>query len=371
MRILIWSDDAATTTLLREGLRGRTQASDDVQAMGLEAAADHAARLQPHTVVIAVSPNIEPAIATLIEVSQTVQARILVVGPATDASLILRVLKAGAHRYIDQADALAELATAFDQVRAEPASQHEPGRLIAVIGPSGGSGASTVATNIATVLAGKYKRCALIDLNLESGDLATLLDLVPEHSIVDFCKNVARMDALMFEKCFVAHRSGVQLLAAPSNDRECSDITPRAVRKLLSMARGNFPFVVLDLDRSRRDIQAQALYQAAFVLLVVRMDFVSMRQASRELTYLDDLGISRDRIRLVANRFRQPKELPTSEVEKALGLKIASFIPDDPKSVNRANNKGVPVVLEKPWSRSSRGLHRLAESVNGVYRPDH
>lgn len=369
MRILIGSDDLALTTLLREALRGRTQSSDELEAMKLDAAADHSARLQPHAVVLGVSPDAEKAILTLREVAQTVQAKILVVGPATDASLILRVLKAGAHRYIADSEVQSELVPALDE--ALPMAPRETGRVISVIGSTGGSGTSTVAANVATVLAGKYRRCALLDLNLDSGDLATLLNLAPTNSIADFCRNLPRMDALMFEQCFVSHDSGVQLLAAPRDDRHCDEITPRAVRKLLSMSRNSFQFVVADLNRSRRDVQAQALYQSAFVLVVARMDFVSMHRTARELSYLDELGLPRDRIRLVANRFNQPKELPTAEFEKAIGLKIASFIPDDPKSVNYANNKGVPVVLEKPWSRTSRGLKGLAESVNGVCRTNH
>jgi len=369
MRILIGSDDPALTALLREALRTRTQASDELEAMDLEAAIDHSARLQPHVVVLGVSPDAEKTILTLREIVQTVQAKIFVVGPATDAALILRVLKAGAHRYVAHSEVLSELAPALDE--ALPTAPREAGRVISVIGPTGGSGASTVAANVATVLARKYQRCALLDLNLDSGDLATLLNLAPTNSITDFCRNLGRMDALMFAQCFVSHESGVQLLAAPRDDHDADEITSRAIRKLLSMSRNSFPFVVVDLNRSRRDIRAQALYQSAFVLLVARMDFVSMHRTARELSYLNELGLPRDRIRLVANRFRQPKELPTAEFEKAVGFKIASFIPDDPKSVNYANNKGVPVVIEKPWSRSSRSLRDLAESVNGVCKTIH
>jgi pilus assembly protein CpaE len=371
MRILLGSDDAGMTSRLREALRACAQASDEVEALGLEATADHAVRLQPHAVVLNLGVNVEQTLETLREVAQTVQTRVLVVGPGNDAPLILRTLREGAYRYVDAANIAPEVAAALDAVRTEPASQREPGRLIVVTGPAGGSGASTIAANIATVLAEKYDRCALIDLNLDSGDLATLLDLEPDHSVADFCRNVSRMDPLMFEQCFAAHKSGVHLLAAPREYRDVAAVTPRPIRKLLSMARASFPFVVLDLDRAHREVHAQALYQAAIVLLVVRLDFVSLRQAARELTYIDELGIPRERVRLVANRYRQPRELPIADVERALGMKVTHFVPDDPKSVNRANNKGVPVVLEKPWSRSSRSLWGLAESVNGLHRPGH
>jgi hypothetical protein len=69
------------------------------------------------------------------------------------------------------------------------------------------------------------------------------------------------------------------------------------------------------------------------------------------LDYLEQLGVSRDRLRVVVNRYGRPKEVPAAKAEEALGCKIAHYVPDDPKTVNRANNNGVPAVLESPlWT---------------------
>ena len=75
--------------------------------------------------------------------------------------------------------------------RAELAAQpSEAGRMIAVLAPSGGSGSSTLAVNVATVLAKEHKSAALIDLKLQAGDLAALLDLKPTYTLADLCQNV-------------------------------------------------------------------------------------------------------------------------------------------------------------------------------------
>jgi pilus assembly protein CpaE len=83
------------------------------------------------------------------------------------------------------------------------------------------------------------------------------------------------------------------------------------------------------------------------------------------LDYLRELGVNRERVRVVVNRHGQAQEVPAAKAEEALGMKIFHFIPDDPKTINRANNNGVPVVLESPWAKVSKSVSKLAASVNG------
>jgi pilus assembly protein CpaE len=73
-------------------------------------------------------------------------------------------------------------------------------------------------------------------------------------------------------------------------------------------------------------------------------------------------------VRVVVNRYGQPKEVPSAKAEEVLGLKIFHYVPDDPKAINRANNNGVPVVREAPSARVSKSVARLAMSVNGRHR---
>src|SRR5262249_55744405 len=135
----------------------------------------------------------------------------------------------------------------------------------------------------------------------------------------------------------------------------------------LTLARQLFPYVVVDLDHSFREEQVQVLRQADVITLVFRLDFASLRNTRRVLDHLDRLSVDRMRVQLVVNRYGQPKEVPSAKAEEALGVKIAHFIPDDPKTVNRANNNGVPVVLESPSAKVSKLVTRLALSLNGQH----
>jgi pilus assembly protein CpaE len=275
------------------------------------------------------------------------------------------VLRLGASDFIDEAELQVELPEALRRLKAGKVAQGEPGKLFALMGPSGGCGASTLATNLATVLAKEHKSILLMDLKWATGDLASLLDLKPTYSLADLCRNAARMDRVMFERSLTRHASGVHLLALPTNFNDLSLITPEGVRLTLSMARSLFPYVLADLDFSFREEEAQVLRLADLILLVLRLDFSSLRNVQRALEYLRLLGINMERVRIVVNRYGQPKEVPPGKAEQALGIKIAFYVPEDAKTVNRANNNGVPLVLESPASRIARSMANLAHNING------
>jgi pilus assembly protein CpaE len=98
-------------------------------------------------------------------------------------------------------------------------------------------------------------------------------------------------------------------------------------------------------------------------MLVARLDFTSLRNARRILEHFQDLDVPRERVRVVINRHGQANELPVDEAEEALGEKLAHFIPDDPKTVNGANNAGLPVVLRAPKMKVAQAISQLARTV--------
>src|SRR5262245_28376989 len=174
--------------------------------------------------------------------------RVLAVGPAADPKLVLRALRGAVDDYLDRDDLEAELEAALARWRASRPDQDEAGRVIAVLAPSGGSGSSTLAANIATVLAKQHETSALIDLKLHAGDLAPLLDLKPTHSLADLCMNVGRLDRVLFERSMAKQPSGVHLLAPPAHFGDVGHVTAEGIRKVLHLARAAFPYVVMDVD---------------------------------------------------------------------------------------------------------------------------
>jgi len=340
----------------------------DVAASALEAAKSVASkRSSPGAadsgdiLLIVLAPDFERALGVLRDIHRRTTARILAVGPATDTKLVLRALREGALEYLDQGELLTELSDALKRLNASGTL----GQIIGVLAPCGGSGASTLAVNVATVLTRKYQSCALIDLNLEAGDLAPLLNLKPNHTLSDLCQNIERLDYSLLQGCLSRSEGGVQLLPAPANIADAATVTADAIDSILSLACRHFPFVVLDMDHTFRPEQRRAMLHSDVLVLVLRLDFISLRNTRITLDFLKSIEVSRDRIRIVANQVGEPGQLSASQAEESLGLKIWHVIPDDQKAVNRANNDGIPVVVQSPSAKVSLSLTKLAENLAG------
>jgi pilus assembly protein CpaE len=331
----------------------------------LDLAVSQVAITSPELAIVVLPDDTDKGLGVLTQMKLVSKARLMVIGPANNPQVVLQALRMGANDYVDEAKLEDELNAALGRLQADLAPRGELGSIIAVLGASGGSGSSTIAANIATVLAKNHKKALLVDLKLETGDLAALLDLHPEHTLAEVCQSITRMDRHMFESSLTKHSSGVQLLAPPQNFAQVRDVTSEGVRHTLTLARSLFPYIVIDLDHSFREEQLQALRAADTILLVFRLDFASLRNTNRTLEYMTQLGIRRDRIKVVVNRFGQPQEVPAAKAEEALGLKIFHYVPEDAKTVNLSNNNGVPAVIDYPTAKFGKSLIQLAVSVNG------
>ena len=373
MRTLIACEDESVTAELRRVLaRGEVECPPGY-AVRLEMAADRASRVLPELLVFVLPNRPSAGLEPLREVCQTVAGmHVLVLGPVGDSRLILQTLHQGGDEYLDAADIDGELTAAlarFKLRRSATPQAGRSGRIVGVMAASGGSGASLLAANIAANLAAHYGECALVDLRLEAGDLTALLDLRPQHTLADFCDRVERVDAAMFEQFFARHESGVHLLAAPVNPPDIDRVTEKGVRRTLTLSRVRFPFAVVDLDNRFHAEQVEALWQADAVLLVLRLDYTSVRNTRRVMDHMAALGLPLDRVELVVNHYGQRKQLHYRQAEEALGKRLAHYIPFDPARVNKAINKGIPVALYYPSATISRRIAALAASVNGLHYP--
>lgn len=365
MPAFIISDNESTADRIRGILNFGGRECPSSHILPIDDAARRVGRESEIDLIIIVLPaDRERGLELLPALVRVAPGKVMVVGPTTDTKLVLGALRRGAADFVDVADLEAELEAALTRLAASivPA---EPGRLVAVLSPNGGGGSSTLAANIAAALAKEHKSAGLIDLKLESGDLAALLDLRPTFTLGDLCLNASRLDKVMFERSLVKHDSGIHLLAPPQNLADVAHVRSDGVGQAVAMARASFPYVVVDLDHSYDEEQLVVLRQADVVLVVFRLDFISLRNVHRTLHHLEKLEISGDKVRLVVNRHGQPQEVPLGKAEEALGRKIAHFVPEDAKVVNRANNNGVPVVLDAPSSKAARSFVQLAMSVNG------
>jgi pilus assembly protein CpaE len=346
-------------------LRGLLHALVDSQGPAtttFDKAEESVRQVQPELLVVVLSPDADKGLEMVRTLRRATPGYLMAVGQASDPKLILRALQFGADHYVDQVDLEAELQAGVSRLQLKQDSVIT-GQLLAVLGSSGGVGVSTLAVNLAAVKAKTHGKAVLLDLNPGRGDLAALLDVKPQFSLADLCLNVARLDRAIFEKMLVRHASGVYLLGAPLMFGDTRVVSAQGVSQALVMARHAFPITVVDMEDCFHEEQAVTLRQATRILLVARLDFTSLRNARRILDHFQESDIDRKQVKVVVNRSGQPNELPVTEAEHALGFKLIDFIPDDPKTVNGANNTGIPVVLKDPAAKVSQSITQLAKTV--------
>ena len=360
----VLSDDPVMARRVRDILLREGEICPPEQVLTLDQV-DQMARAHPGLVVLVLAPDPERALGVLDRVQQYRPDHILAVGPGGDSRLLLRALHAGTSDFVDEADLEADLRASLARLRAAGGERNKVGKVIALLGLGCGSGSSTLAVNLAVALARKEHTPLLIDLRFPLGDLAALLDLKPTHSVGELCQNAARMDRSMLERTLETHDSGVKLLAAPSSFADRAPGTAEGVREILHLARRMFSHVLVDVDPSLGPEQQEVLSGADVVFVVLHLQFTCLRKACRTLDYLERVGVPRERIRVVVNRHGQDSEVPVAKAEKVLGLPIGHYVPDDPRSINKAANDGVPVVLASPHAHASRSLVALAASLNG------
>jgi len=376
MNTLIVSRNALDPIALR--LRGLLQARVDGKepaALSYAAFEKAGSHDQVDLAMFVLSADVDNGLDLLRRMRSSIDGHVLAVGHAGDSKVILRALQNGADYFVNQDELETEFETGMARLRIKRNNGAPTGRLVAVLSASGGTGASTLAANIATVLARDEGKSALFDLKPGRGDLASLLDLKPQFTIADLCSNATRLDRTMFEKMLVRHSSGVHLLGSPQMFQDIRRVTPSGVAEGLRLAKLYFPFVVIDLEDCFHEEQVVALRQANSILLTTRLDFTSLRNCRRILEHLIDLDMPPARFRVIVSRFGLANELPVDEAEIALGRKITQFIPEDAKTVNAATNVGIPVVLRAPSSKVALAMigvaracleRRQADTLHGV-----
>jgi pilus assembly protein CpaE len=233
-----------------------------------------------------------------------------------------------------------------------------------VIGAGGGCGVSTVAVNLALSMQKNQQKMILMDLNLESGDLCSHLNVRSVHSVSDLCRSIARLDESMLEKSLGKHTSGLQLVAAPIGIDEVQHVTARSLRRLLHVLETRFDSVLIDLGRVFREQDIMVLQQSNHIILTLRPDISSLRNARRTLDFMDQVDVDLGKVKPVVNRYRNGAGVSLASIRDTLGMEIAQVIPEDVRRVNAAVNSGVPMLIKKPRATFSKRINELVSQSN-------
>ncbi|HEY6304664.1 MAG TPA: AAA family ATPase [Terriglobales bacterium] len=285
---------------------------------------------------------------------------VFAVGPMTHPQLIVSAMRAGVREYIERPTTTTDLLDAFVRLsttRRKPGRENSRGKVFTIVNAKGGSGATTVAVNLALALQSVHHSTALVDL-APLGHCALHLNLKPAFTVSDALTNLHRLDASLLESFMARHDRGLQVLAgavAPvAIEPSASDFA-----RLFDTMVGLFHYIVVDAS-SRLDSATRLVSNLSEkVLLIAHADVASLWSAGRVAQYLGETG-SRDRFALVLNRYRKVAGFNEAETEAAIGAPVLWRIPNQYFAVSSAIDRGVP-LMQQGSSEIARSISDLAE----------
>ncbi|TMA36071.1 MAG: hypothetical protein E6J79_13895 [Deltaproteobacteria bacterium] len=292
---------------------------------------------------------------------------IFAVSDDPSVSLLRTLLEAGASDVLSLPLSSQELHKAlikFSQVRSKTGPANAPGTVLTVYGVRGGLGATTLAVNLAARLHATLEvETALVDLDLQRGDVAAFLNLTPVNSLAALANATGTVDEIFLAGTLTRHPSGLFLLPAPSEIEEADAIGHNEVEVALRLLRSQFRYAVVDTGRTISGPALAAFEQSDRLLMLTDLSVPGVRAARRIVELLDRLSIPRERVDLIVTQ-AIPGPVSLQDAARAIGKEVFQVLPRDEQAASGAMNAGAPIAAGREGGLGT-AIAELADKVAG------
>lgn len=388
IRVMIVDDVSET----RENVRKLLQFESDVDVAGTartgKEAIQLAQELNPDVVLMDINmPDMDGITATESIRSKLPAVQVIILSVQGDPNYMRRAMLAGARDFLTKPPMGDELISAIRRAGAMAQSERSKtaqiqavmptvnaggmigfgipkGKIVTVYSPKGGAGTTTLAVNLALTLHNEDTRVALVDGNLQFGDIAVFVNEQGKNTLTELAPRAEELDPEIVEEVMIKHAaSGVHILAAPSRPEYAEKVSSAQFSKVLEYLRQLYAYVVVDTSSYLTEITLAAIDASDLIVLVTTQDIPAIKNCRLFLDLLQTMGIERDRILFAMNRFDKRINITPERVAENLKQEIASVIPLDEQTVTKAVNRGVPFVIDAKNQPATRGIFSLAEGV--------
>jgi pilus assembly protein CpaE len=389
IRVIIVDDIAET----RENIRKLLQFENDVEVIGVARTGREGLELakdaRPDVILMDINmPDMDGIQATEAIKKSVPFSQIVILSVQSDSNYMRRAMQAGACDFLTKPPAVDELTSAIRRAgvmargeKAKSAPAFAPqlpgmgpapmamptmsfGKVIAVYSPKGGTGCTTIATNLAVCLHNEETPVALVDGNLQFGDIGVFLNEQSKNSIVDLTPRADELDPEIVDSVMVKHAaSGMKILIAPSHPAEAEKVTGEQYIKVLEYLCRLFAYVVVDTASALSDITLEVIDRADIIVLITTQDIPSLKNSRLFLNLVDALNINRRRILFTMNRFDKRVGILPEKIGENFKQEVMGVIPFEERIVVPSVNRGVPFMLGDKSRPIARSILGLAEAV--------
>ena len=391
IRVLIVDDIAET----RENVRKLLQFESDVDVTGAARSGKEgiqfAQELDPDVVLMDINmPDIDGITATEIIRQKSPHIQVLILSVQGDQNYMRKAMLAGARDFLTKPPMGDELISAIRRAgelahaeRAKSAQQRlavgtvsgvptsmsnfapvTKGKIITVYSPKGGTGCTTIAVNLAIALNNEDTRTALVDANLQFGDVAVFVNEQGKNTILELAPRVDELEPDVVEEILIKHEaSGIRILAAPQRPEMAEKISADQFAKVLQFLQRMYAYVVVDTSSILTDVVLSTIDISDVIVLVTTQEIPAIKNARLFLDLLQTMGINKGKIVFAMNRYDKRIAITPERVSDNLKHEVSVTIPLDEKVVITAVNRGVPFMLDNKTQPVGRGIFSLAEGV--------
>ena len=246
------------------------------------------------------------------------------------------------------------------------------GKIITVYSPKGGTGATTLAINLAIALRGEDSEIGIVDTSVQYGDVPILLNELPSFSVLDLVSRIHVLDPRIIEGSMLFHKSsGLYILAAPPKPEHAEKVVGRDISQILEFMRSMFSFVVVNTSSYVTDPCLAALDSGDVVLLITTQEVSAVRNTRLFFELCDGLGIQKDKIFLVINRYNEKIKITSEQISESVDHPVFATVPLDEQTALQAANLGIPFTLQAKETEISQSVKSLGEIIcEELRKPD-
>lgn len=289
----------------------------------------------------------------------------MLLAPSPSAELLINAMRAGVRDVQPWPADPKDLQHAVEGIAQKVTGTRCEGRVISFVSCKGGSGTSFLAANLGFAASAVGKRTLLIDLNQQFGEAAFLVsEVTPPATLADVSIQIDRLDPAFLDACLTHVSDRFDVLAGAPDPAKAKEIKPEHLQRILHLVRSQYDLIIFDIGQSISNVSIAALDQSECIFPVLQLSLPYLRGGRRLLDIFRSLGYRGDKVRVLVNRYQKKGPVGLPELEKALGLRVASVIPEDGASVSASINQGVPILRLAKSSGVAKSLSQLVRSLS-------
>jgi pilus assembly protein CpaE len=327
---------------------------------------------QPDIALVSLDADSAKGLALVAKItSELPQCSVLVVSSSQEGSLILQAMRNGAKEFLGFPLRLEDFLSALDRIRQthgggrDSDGQVRSSMVLTVAGVGGGVGCTSLAINLACVIARNPRHSvAIIDLDLSLGDADIWLDIIPDYTIQDVAENITRLDYALLKRSLTKHDCGAFLLPRPVEMLTTTAITPDEFRRIVALLKATFTHLVIDVSKAYAALDLAAMDVSDTILLVTQLDLPCLRNVVRLMQHFDQHEGLGEKIKVVVNRLGlEDSQISVNKALETIGRDIYWQLPNDYATMVESRNNGVPLIREAPRAKVTRAIEQLAWSL--------